>query len=299
MCKAVVYQENLTDEYVVVFIRGDLEVNETKLRNYLKAEVHPAVGVNEESGIVAGFIGPVGFNAKAKVVFDRSLKGIESFVCGANEKDYHYVGMNIERDVGKVEYVDVAKAYNGGICPICGKPTITLKRGIEVGNIFQLGQKYTKSMNMTYVDKDGERKNPIMGCYGIGVGRLCASICEEQHDAYGPVWPMPIAPWQVEICCLQSEDEKVKAVSDELYKTLSDADIEVLYDDRDVRAGSMFADADLFGIPIRAVVSQKTCDRGVVEISYRDKSYKGDVTMDKAAEEIERRVKELLDKYKA
>ena len=299
MCKAVVYQENLTDEYVVVFIRGDLEVNETKLRNYLKAEVHPATGVNEESGIVAGFIGPVGFNAKAKVVFDRSLKGIESFVCGANEKDYHYVGMNIERDVGKVEYVDVAKAYNGGICPICGKPTITLKRGIEVGNIFQLGQKYTKSMNMTYVDKDGERKNPIMGCYGIGVGRLCASICEEQHDAYGPVWPMPIAPWQVEICCLQSEDEKVKAVSDELYKTLSDAGIEVLYDDRDVRAGSMFADADLFGIPIRAVVSQKTCDRGVVEISYRDKSYKGDVTMDKAAEEIERRVKELLDKYKA
>ncbi len=298
MCKAVVYQENLTDDYVVVFLRGDLDVNETKLRNYLKAEVHPAV-ITEECGIVAGFIGPVNFKGKARIVYDRSLKGIESLACGANEKDYHYVGLNIKRDIGEVEYVDVAKAYNGGICPICGKPTVTLKRGIEVGNIFQLGQKYTKSMNMTYVDKDGERKNPIMGCYGIGVGRLCASICEEQHDAFGPIWPMPIAPWQVEICCLQSEDEKVKAVSDELYKTLSDAGVEVLYDDRDVRAGSMFADADLFGVPIRAVVSQKTCDRGVVEISYRDKSFKGDVPMGEAAKDIERRVKELLDKYKA
>ena len=298
MIKAVVYQENLTDDYVVVFLRGDLDVNETKLRNYLKAEVHPAV-ITEECGIVAGFIGPLNFKGKAKIVYDRSLKGIESLACGANEKDYHYVGLNIKRDIGEVEYVDVAKAYNGGICPICGKPTITLKRGIEVGNIFQLGQKYTKSMNMTYVDKDGERKNPIMGCYGIGVGRLCASICEEQHDAYGPIWPMPIAPWQVEICCLQSEDEKVKAVSDELYKTLSDAGVEVLYDDRDVRAGSMFADADLFGVPIRAVVSQKTCDRGVVEISYRDKSFKGDVPMGEAAKEIEKRVKELLDRYKA
>ena len=119
MCKAVVYQENATDKYIVVFIRGDLEVNETKLRNYLKTEVHPASGVAEDSGIVAGFIGPIGFNGNAKVVFDKSLEGIESFVCGANKKDAHFKGMNISRDVGKVDFVEVAKAYNGGICPIC------------------------------------------------------------------------------------------------------------------------------------------------------------------------------------
>lgn len=297
MCKAVVYQENATDEYVIVFIRGDLEVNETKLRNHLKAEVHPASGIDENSGIVAGFIGPVGFNGNAKVVFDKSLQGIESFVCGANKVDAHFKGMNILRDVGDVEYVEVAKAYNGGICPVCGKPTITLKRGVEIGNIFQLGTKYTESMNMTYVDTDGERKHPIMGCYGIGVGRLVATICEEQHDDYGPIWPISIAPWQVEICCLQSTDENVKSVSDKLYEDLTKAGVEVLYDERDIRPGSMFADADLLGVPVRAVVSRKTCERGVVEISYRDKSFKGEVAMDTACQDIIKIVSDLKAQF--
>ena len=295
--KAVVYQINENDDYVVVFIRGDLEVNETKLRNYLKKEVHPAV-ITPESGIVAGFIGPVGFNGKAKVVYDKSLIGIESFVAGANEEGYHYTGVNIARDVGKVEYVEVAKAYNGGVCPCCGKPSITLKKGVEIGNIFQLGQKYTKSMNMTYIDKDGERKFPIMGCYGIGVGRLAATICEEQHDKFGPIWPMSIAPWQVEICCLQSDDAEVKSVADKLYDDLQKNGVEVLYDDRTVRPGFMFADADLFGIPLRAVVSRKNCDNAVVEISYRDKSFKGEVPVDEAADYLEKEVKKLLDAYK-
>lgn len=294
--KAVVYQINENDEYVVVFIRGDLEVNETKLRNYLKKEVHPAV-VTEESDIVAGFIGPCGFKGKAKVVYDKSLTGIESFVAGANEEGYHYKGLNIARDVGKVEYVEVAKAYDGGVCPVCGRPTITLKRGVEIGNIFQLGQKYTKSMNMTYIDKDGERKYPYMGCYGIGVGRLAATICEEQHDKFGPVWPITIAPWQVEICCLQATDEKIHAVADKLYKELNALGVETLYDDRDERPGSMFADADLFGIPVRAVVSAKNCEKGVVEISYRDKSYKGEIAIENAAEEISAMVKNLLAQY--
>lgn len=294
--KAVVYQINETDEYVVVFIRGDLEVNETKLRNYLKKEVHPAV-ITAESGIVAGFIGPRDFKGKAKVVYDKSLIGIESFVAGANEEGYHYKGLNIARDVGKAEYVEVAKAYNGGVCPVCGRPTITLKRGVEIGNIFQLGQKYTKSMNMTYIDKDGERKYPYMGCYGIGVGRLAATICEEQHDKFGPVWPITIAPWQVEICCLQATDEKIHSVADKLYKDLNALGVETLYDDRDERPGSMFADADLFGIPVRAVVSAKNCEKGVVEISYRDKSYKGEVAIEKAAEEIAAMVKNLLGQY--
>lgn len=294
--KAVVYQINENDEYVVVFIRGDLEVNETKLRNYLKKEVHPAV-ITAESGIVAGFIGPKNFNGKAKVVYDKSLVGIESFVAGANEEGYHYKGLNIARDVGDVEYVEVAKAYNGGVCPVCGRPAITLKRGVEIGNIFQLGQKYTKSMNMTYIDSDGERKYPYMGCYGIGVGRLAATICEEQHDKFGPIWPITIAPWQVEICCLQSTDEKIHAVADKLYGDLNALGVETLYDDRDERPGSMFADADLFGIPVRAVVSAKNCEKGVVEISYRDKSYKGEVSIENAASEIADTVKKLLAQY--
>lgn len=298
MCKAVVYQENATDDLVVVFLRGDLDVNETKLRNYLKTEVHPASGVLESNGIVPGFIGPVNFTGHAKIVYDRSLAEVKSFCCGANKKDYHLAGVNMERDVGKVEYAEVAKAYNGGICPVCGKPTIRLYRGVEIGNIFQLGTKYTKSMGMTYVDADGSRKNPIMGCYGIGVGRLCASICEEQHDAYGPIWPITIAPWHAEICCLQSEDPEVKGVADKLYESLSARGTEVLYDDRDIRAGAMFADADLFGVPVRVVVSRKTCDRGVVEVSFRDKTFKGETPIAEAEEFIEGKIGELFDRYR-
>lgn len=297
LCKAVVYQKNADDSYVIVFIRGDLDVNETKLRNFLGGEFHPAV-ITEESGIVAGFIGALGLPDGVTVVWDRSLAGACNLVCGANETDYHYMGFNIARDVGDVNYVDVAKIYAGAVCPSCGKPVITIQKGIEVGNIFQLGTKYTKSMGMTYLDADGEAKNPIMGCYGIGVGRLCASICQESHDDYGPIWPMSIAPWQVEVCNLRCDDVVVSAAADRLYEALQSAGIEVLYDDRNIRPGAMFADADLFGIPVRAVVSPKTCERGVVEVSLRDKSWKGEFPIAEAAEKIAEIVKNELEKYR-
>ena len=296
LCKAVVYQKNLTDEYIIVFIRGDLDVNETKLRNFIGEEIHPAI-ITEESGIVAGFIGAVNQNAKAQLVFDSSLVGLESTVCGANEVDYHYAGFNVARDFGEVEYVDVAKIYEGAICPCCGKKTIQISNGIEVGNIFQLGTKYTKSMDMTYLDSNGVAQHPIMGCYGIGVGRLIASICEESHDDYGPVWPISIAPWQVQICNLRKKNEEVSAVCEKLYDELQKNHIEVLYDDRDMRPGSMFADADLFGIPVRVVVSPKTCEKGIVEVSFRDKSFKGEIPMDTAVEEITKMVNDLMKQY--
>lgn len=296
--KAVVYQKNSNDEYVVVFIRGDLEVNETKLRNYLGEDIHPAQNiVTDECGIVPGFIGPVNLTENATVVYDQSIKNINSLVCGANEVDYHYSGINIGRDVGEVEYADVAKIFEGAVCPICGKPVITIQRGIEVGNIFQLGTKYTESMNMTYLDNNGKANYPIMGCYGIGVGRLAASICEESHDNYGPIWPMPIAPWQVQICNLKSKDQTVTEACEKLYTELTDMGVEVLYDDRDVRPGFMFADADLFGVPVRVVISPKTLDRNAFEVSYRDKSFKGDIATDNAAEEIKKMVDKLLAEY--
>ena len=296
--KAVVYQKNKDDAYVVVFIRGDLDVNETKLRNFLREEIHPGV-VNEDCGIVAGFIGPKGITKNATVVFDRSLEGIESLVCGANETDFHLKGLNIARDIGKVEYVDVAKTYAGATCPCCGKKTLTISKGIEIGNIFQLGTKYTKAMEMTYLDANGEAHYPIMGCYGIGVGRLAASICQESHDDYGPIWPISIAPWEVEICNLRNDDERVKATAEKLYDDLTKAGIETIYDDRDVRPGSMFADADLLGVPVRAVVSPKTCDRGVVEVSLRDKSLKTEFEAGEAAAKICELVNELKAKLNA
>lgn len=296
--KAVVYQENLSDKYVIAFVRGDLEINETKLRNYLGKEIHPATEIDPESGIVVGYIGPYNLKSDATVVFDRSLEGIEDIVVGANEVGYHYTGFNAARDCGKIEYADVAKTYDGAICPKCGKPTLRVKRGIEVGNIFQLGDRYTKAMGMTYLDSDNKEKHPIMGCYGIGVGRLIASICQESRDVYGPIWPMSVAPWQVEVCNLRVTDPTVKAAAESLVNALEKSGVEVLYDDREVRPGFMFADADLFGVPLRAVVSQKTCERGVVEVSSRDKTLKTEFPTDSAAEEITALVNKMLAEFK-
>ena len=290
--KAVVYQRNEDDSYVLVFVRGDLEVNETKLRNYLKAEVHPAVEI-DHAGLVAGAIGPVNPAKGITVVYDRSLIGARNLVCGANEEGYHFTGLNMDRDVPNAEYVDVAKATVGGVCPKCGKNSLTIKNGIEVGNIFQLGRRYTESMGMTYDDEKGNRVNPIMGCYGIGVGRLMASVCEEHHDQYGPVWPISIAPWEIEICALRADQAHVKEEANKLYKSLMDEGYEVLFDDRTVSAGFMFSDADLLGSPVRIVISPKTLDRGVVEIVTRDKTIKEDVPLECAMQRTKEIVTEL------
>lgn len=277
----MVYQENLTDKYVVAFLRGDLDVNETKLRNYLRAEIHPAE-ITAESGLTPGFIGPKGLPEHVRVVYDASLQGMNWVATGANETDMHYVGFSIAREMGEVEYVDVAKAYDGGVCPVCGKKSIYTSRGIEVGNIFQLGKRYTESMGMTYVDQDGSLKNPIMGCYGIGVGRLAASICEAHHDDYGPIWPMAIAPWHVEICSLRADNEEVAQTSQKIYDELTAKGVEVLWDDRPVSAGVMFSDADLFGVPLRVVVSPKGLKNGTIEISSRDKTLAEKLPMEEA-----------------
>lgn len=286
-CKAVVYQQNVDDKYVVLFIRGDLEVNETKLVNFLGEQVHAAV-ITEECGLNAGYIGPVNLkvNGDAVVLYDKSLEGRNNLSCGANEAEHHYKGLDMERDVPNAEYHDFAKIQEGGICPKCGKKTVKISRGIEVGNIFQLGTKYTKSMNMTYVDANGESKTPIMGCYGIGVGRLAASVCEAHHDEYGPIWPKAIAPWQVHLCVVRVDDEEVRAYADKLYEELQNAGIEVIYDDRSVRAGVMFADADLLGIPLRIIVSPKNMKQGVVEVASRDKTLKTQIPLENVMEEI-------------
>lgn len=286
-CKAVVYQQNVDDKYVVLFIRGDLEVNETKLVNFLGEQVHAAV-ITEECGLNAGYIGPVNLkvNGDAVVLYDKSLEGRNNLSCGANEAEHHYKGLDMERDVPNAEYHDFAKIQEGGICPKCGKKTVKISRGIEVGNIFQLGTKYTKSMNMTYVDANGESKTPIMGCYGIGVGRLAASVCEAHHDEYGPIWSKAIAPWQVHLCAVRVDDEEVRAYADKLYEDLQNAGIEVIYDDRSVRAGVMFADADLLGIPLRIIVSPKNMKQGVVEVASRDKTLKTQIPLENVMEEI-------------
>ena len=299
-CKAVIYQKNLTDECVLIFVRGDLEINETKLRNYLGEDIHPASNLTPENcDLVTGFIGALNLKTKATVLFDRSLVGLKNLVCGANEIDYHYTGFSIERDLAdkNIEYHDFAKTYDGAICPVCGKPTIKIRRGIEVGNIFQLGTKYTESMDMKYVDKDGSLKYPIMGCYGIGVGRLIGSICEVKRDEFGPIWPISIAPWKVQICAIKINDENVKREADKLYQALQAEGVDVVYDDRNITAGVMFSEADLLGVPLRVIVSPKTCAKDSVEFLARDKSFSEFLPYDEAVEKIKNKISEMMAQY--
>ncbi len=295
--KAVVYEYEKSHELVVAFIRGDLELNETKLANYVGEPIVPAE-LTADSPVRAGFIGPIGLIGTpgvAKVVFDKSLEGMPCLSCGANEIDYHYKNMNIPRDVGEVEYIDIANVVEGGVCPVCGKPSIHIVRGIEVGNIFQLGTKYSEPMNLKFADENGDLHPAIMGCYGIGVGRLAASVIEAHHDDYGPVWPITIAPWQVHICLLRVDDEECHAFADGLYDSLQKAGVEVIYDDRDLRPGFMFADADLLGVPIRVVVSPRNMKEKVVEITTRDKSIKETVPLDGAMDYIQELIGKLTE----
>ena len=297
-CKAVVYQKEKDDAYVVVFIRGDLDINEAKLTRFLGDDIYSA-NITEECGLKAGYIGPYKLEGDFTVLFDSSLKGTQNLSCGGNIEEYHYTGLNIERDCGDVQYHDFAKIKDGGICPVCGKKAITISRGIEVGNIFQLGIKYTKSMNMTYLDSEGKAEYPIMGCYGIGVGRLAASVCEAHHDDYGPIWPISIAPWEVHLCCVRSDDPEARAVADKLYDDLQAERVEVIYDDRKVSAGVMFSDADLIGVPVRVIVSPRNIKEGICEIVTRDKSINKKVPVNEAISAIKEVIKELYSNIEA
>jgi len=271
----VVFYSLPDDTLAFVVIRGDLEVNETKLRNHLK--VTELLYATDEQisrvGAVPGYASPMGINTdRVRIIFDPTARNAPNLVVGANEDGFHLRGFNFGRDMGAsaavVEVTDIATVRAGDPCPVTGAPLL-MKKGIEVGNIFQLGVKYSESMGCCYLDASGSREPMIMGCYGIGVGRAMAAVVEQSHDKYGPIWPMSIAPFHVHIIALNPSQSDVRAQADELYREFLDAGVEVLYDDRGEKAGSAFNDADLIGIPVRIVVSPKTVDAGKAELSRR------------------------------
>lgn len=275
MGKAVIYTRLDTNEIVIVFIRADREVNETKLRNLLKVDDEKLVPRKEEKddNITYGFVGPKDLKANAIVIFDKSLKNEQSLVFGANEIDYHYTGLNISRDVGNVEFVDVAKVTDLDYCPICSKKAIKIEKGIEVGNIFKLGDKYTKQMDMTYIDENGKSKNPLMGCYGIGVGRLMASVLEKKGTKEAVNWPVSIAPFDIHICPIDyTKNEIVKETTDDIYNQLLKIGYDALLDDRNKSAGVKFKDSDLIGAPIRIVVSPRNLNEELFEVKMSGQS---------------------------
>lgn len=276
---------------VLCFIRGDLEVNEAKLKKIVRAEVVPA-NLND-SALVAGNIGPVGLDAEnVTVVIDASLKGAVNMVTGANKEGYHLKNVCEGRDF-KASDADVAKVKEGARCPVCGAP-LKVKNGIEIGNIFQLGTKYTASMGMTVLNKEGKAVNPIMGCYGIGVGRAIASIAEERADEKGLNWPMSVAPWHVYLCALRVDDAEVRAKAEALYKEMQAAGIEVIYDDREASPGFKFSDCDLMGIPLRVVISPRSLASGEVEIKIRESGEGYNLKYDGCVDAIKKTIAERM-----
>ena len=263
--KAAVFARAGSSLPLIAFIRGDLTVDESKLRRFAGEEVTPYTG--EE--LCLGYVGPLD-PGEAEVVLDESLRGAPDLVCGANERDTHLRGLSVPRDLPRARFADLARVEEGDRCPHCGAP-LRLSRGIEVGNIFQLGDKYTRSMGMTYVDAEGERRIPIMGCYGIGVGRLLACVAEAHHDEHGPVWPLSVAPWKVHICALKGGEQAARTLYDKLNQRYAG---NVLLDDRGLTPGVQFADADLLGAPLRIVAGSRCLAQGGLELVARDGSFR-------------------------
>jgi prolyl-tRNA synthetase len=265
--KAVFYMGG-SGRFVFAVIRGDLDVNETALRQAAgEDDLTPATPDQIRGfGAEPGYGSPVGVH-DAFIVADQSIADFPNLVAGANKPGYHLKNVNLGRDYQADVVANIASAWEGAPCPVCGE-AMKLERGIEVGNIFQLGTRYTERMGATYLDKDGKAQPIFMGSYGIGIGRNAASVVEQRHDDKGILWPISIAPYHVSLLSLGKEQAVIDA-TDALYQSLTAAGIDVLYDDRSDRPGVKFTDAELIGNPIRLSISKRTLEAGEVEIRLR------------------------------
>ena len=271
---------------VAVLVRGDEEVNEIKVKNYLGCDAVEKASddmIYDVTGAPRGFAGAVGI--KAKMIADYSLINMANFVMGANKPDYHVKNVNIGRDFSVDTFADLRIVRENDLCPRCGSP-LKFARGIEVGHVFKLGTKYSKAMKAIYLDKNGKEQYMVMGCYGIGIGRTVAAAIEQNYDENGIIWPLPIAPYHVIITPVNVNDEPIRRVSEDLYKSLSEKGIEVILDDRDERAGVKFKDADLIGIPLRVTVGHKSLADGRIEIKIRASGEVNSLAIDRVDEFI-------------
>lgn len=274
LAKSRVFVNQLKDgnEFVLILVCGDDEVNESKLQNYFGINIRPAQ--NEElmeiTGADAGSIGPVNLkNEKIKIIADLLLEDADELISGANKNDYHIKNIDLKRDVKSIEYKDL-RTVKDGEETIDRKSKLKITKAVEVGHIFKLGTKYTEALGAKFLDAEGKENPIIMGSYGIGVQRTTAAHIEQNHDEKGIIWKGEIAPFKVLLISLNQNKDEIKNVSDEFYKELLNKNIEVLYDDRaDVRPGVKFNDADLIGIPVQLIIGEKNLKEGNVEIKVR------------------------------
>lgn len=265
--KTIIYKAD--DNYIAAMVRGDREINEVKLKNLVGCtndlELAEPAMVREITKAEVGFAGPVGLSIPVYV--DHEVTMMKNFVVGANETDYHYKNVNINKDFEATQVADIRIIETGDACPKCGQP-IKTAMGIEVGHIFKLGTKYSEALGLTALNENSENTTVIMGCYGIGVTRCISAAIEQGHDENGIIWNPAIAPYQVSVVPVNHKDEEQVKNAEEIYNTLLDKGIEALIDDRPERAGVKFKDSDLIGIPVRIVVGKKISE-GVVEYKLR------------------------------
>ena len=290
--KAVFYIAD--GEFVFVVIRGDLEVNETKLKNTLKCNELRIAAESEvaEAGIVAGFASPIGIKG-VKVVADDSITLGSNFIAGANKAGYHFRNVNYPRDFQADIIADIALAHQGDKCPECGGK-LSSARGIEVGHIFKLGTFISEKLGASFLGQDGVSRPAVMGCYGIGLGRLLAAIVEQNHDDNGIIWPLSVAPYQVYLCPLHMDNPEVASAAEKVYQELENAGIEVLFDDRDESPGVKFNDVDLLGIPLRLTLSPRTLQSQSIEAKWRTKKETRLLPLENLVAEVNKRLRERL-----
>lgn len=283
--KSIIFKAD--ESFVLVLARGDHEINDIKLKNYLGAhsvELASKEEVKELMNCEIGSLGPIGVKSELLVLADNAIKGIVNGCCGANEEGYHYINVTVNRDYDVKDFVDLRFIQEGDLSPD-GKGTISFAKGIEVGHVFKLGTKYSESMNATFLDENGKSNPIIMGCYGIGVSRTLAAIVEQYNDEKGIVWPKNLAPFDVHVITVNTKNEEQVNLADDIYKTLKEIGQDVLLDDRNERVGVKFADADLFGIPVRVVVGKKAAE-GIVELKTRDGQVSKEVEISNLVNEI-------------
>ena len=273
---------------VLVALRGDLEVNEVKLTNTLyRAGMHAAdlhLATDEElqdAGIFAGFTSPLNKSGAILIIADPSLQQGNNFVAGANRIDYHIKHVNYPRDFRVDIWEDIASAYDGAICVRCGG-TLSALRGSEMGHIFKLGTRYSEMFDATFLDAEGMARSMLMGCYGIGISRLLGIIVEQCHDEKGMLWPQEVAPYDVALLGLDLDKPEIREIAERLYAELVAANIEVLFDDRSESAGVKFNDADLIGLPRRAVISKRSLKNGGIELKLRSQKESRIVSLNEA-----------------
>ncbi|MBQ6297594.1 MAG: proline--tRNA ligase [Selenomonadaceae bacterium] len=270
--KAVAFMDD-DERLILAFVRGDHEVNEIKVINAVEGANHLYMAEEKlinSAGGCAGFMSPIGLNDKAIIVVDQTVMEMYNAVAGANEVDTHFINVTPRRDFDaeKIIVADIRMVQAGDPCPHCGAP-LKMTRGIEVGQVFTLGKKYSEALHATFLDEDGSTKTFEMGCYGIGVGRTMAAAIEQNNDADGIIWTRAIAPFEVVVVPVNAKDDKQLALAEEIYNELKAAGVDVLLDDRKERAGVKFKDCDLIGYPLRVTISPKTLDSGNVEVKVR------------------------------